>query len=178
MRELTFQGFLASYVKSLSLNDTLNIRVLAAEAAEKNPRLREPLVLYALLYQKEHLLRRAMELQGVAWDGDGLLQHYDGNTVLEALQKEDLLPQEYVKVWKSYVARHDRFSTEEETKRLIGEKIAALRKERRISNYRIYTDLRLNPGNVNAWLKHGHSDKVSLETARNILRYVKNYQKN
>lgn len=37
------------------------------------------------------------------------------------------------------------------------------------------TDLRLNPGNLNAWLKHGNSDKVSLETARRTLRYVEAY---
>ena len=43
---------------------------------------------------------------------------------------------------------------------------------RRFSNYRIYTDLHLNPGNLNAWLKHGDCGKVSLKTARSVLRYA------
>ena len=33
-------------------------------------------------------------------------------------------------------------------------------------------DLQLNPGNVNAWLKHGNSEKLSLNNARMMLRYV------
>lgn len=44
-----------------------------------------------------------------------------------------------------------------------------------VSNYRIYTDLKLNPGNLNAWLKHGDSSKVSLYTARKTLQYMENY---
>ena len=41
-----------------------------------------------------------------------------------------------------------------------------------MTNYRIYTDLKLNPGNLNAWRKHGDGDEVSLETDRRTLRYL------
>ncbi|WP_308564437.1 hypothetical protein [uncultured Faecalibacterium sp.] len=44
-----------------------------------------------------------------------------------------------------------------------------------MTNYRIYTDLRLNPGNVNAWLKHNDSSKMSLDCARQIYKYAKSY---
>ena len=40
------------------------------------------------------------------------------------------------------------------------------------TNYRIYTDLKLNPGNVNSWLKNGDSSKVSYRNAERILNYV------
>ena len=52
------------------------------------------------------------------------------------------------------------------------QKVKRLQAKSGLSNYRIYTDLKLNPGNLNAWLKHGNCDKVSLETARQTLRYM------
>ena len=39
----------------------------------------------------------------------------------------------------------------------------------RQSAYRLYTDLKLNPGNVNAWLKHNDSSKMSLDCVRQIV---------
>ena len=51
-------------------------------------------------------------------------------------------------------------------------KILRLQKAKQITNYRIYTDLKLNPGNTNAWLKHGSHEKISLNNARSILRYM------
>ena len=58
------------------------------------------------------------------------------------------------------------------TKELMRKKVKRLQEKNGVTNYRIYTDLKLNPGNLNAWLKHGDSEKVSLETARMTLRYV------
>jgi hypothetical protein len=37
---------------------------------------------------------------------------------------------------------------------------------------RPYTDLKMNPGNLNAWLKHGDGNKISLDRARDVLRYL------
>ncbi len=45
------------------------------------------------------------------------------------------------------------------------------KKLKNISNYRINTNLGLNHGNINAWLKNGECDKLSLETAGKVLRY-------
>ena len=41
MRELTFEGFLTRYVRSLSFADTNNVRKLTEEAAEENPPVEE-----------------------------------------------------------------------------------------------------------------------------------------
>ena len=53
MRELTFRGFLTQYVKQLAAEKTNSLYKLAAEAGSNNPRLREPLLLYAVYTQKE-----------------------------------------------------------------------------------------------------------------------------
>ena len=47
-----------------------------------------------------------------------------------------------------------------------------MRKEKGVSNYRIYKTLGLNPGNVNDWLKTGAGEKISLTTARKAFAYV------
>ena len=61
MKQLTFKGFLLQYVKELSYCETNDIRALAREVPEKNYRLVEPLVLYALSVGKEDYLRRVAE---------------------------------------------------------------------------------------------------------------------
>ena len=59
MRELTFRGFLTQYVRQLSEQETNSLYKLAAEAGSSNPRLREPLLLYALYSQKQDVLLQA-----------------------------------------------------------------------------------------------------------------------
>ena len=85
------------------------------------------------------------------------------------------IPFEYHKVWKSYQSRKNRAQVDDHTKELMRQKVKRLQEKNGVTNYRIYTDLKLNPGNLNAWLKQGDSDKVSLETARRTLRYVEAY---
>lgn len=51
MRKLTFEGFLKQYVAELSGVQTASVHKLADRMAE-NPRLKEPLFLYALAFNK------------------------------------------------------------------------------------------------------------------------------
>ena len=44
-----------------------------------------------------------------------------------------------------------------------------------VTDYCIYKQLELNPGNVNAFLKNGDVSKVSLDTVRKILSFVNEY---
>ena len=57
MRKLTFEGFLKQYVAELSGVQTASIHRLA-DCLSENPRLKEPLFLYALAYDKVELLLR------------------------------------------------------------------------------------------------------------------------
>lgn len=172
MRRLTFLGFLARYTRDLSYAGTNNIRELAREAAERNPRLREPLLLYALYSGKENHMLKEAERNGMGPFYDPVLPFLLPDKMTDALEK-DLLPNEYTKVWRSYLAKRDWLDADNGTKELIREKVLELQTERHVSNYRIYTDLHLNPGNVNAWLKHGDNSKISLGTARRVLDYLR-----
>lgn len=173
MRELTFRGFLTQYVKQLSAEKTNSLYKLAAEAGSNNPRLREPLFLYAVYTQKEKVLLQATKEPELHAEYNRLASLYSAERMTELLEQESpLLPAGYHKVWRSYQSRKNRVQADEYTKELMRQKVKKLQEKKGVTNYRIYTDLKLNPGNLNAWLKHGDSDKVSLETARRTLRYV------
>ena len=101
MRALTFKGFLARYVKELSREDTLDIKLLAADAASGGYRLRAPLVLYAVVSGKSARLAEAFE--GI--DGSPTLLEMLGCLTtenVEELLRNDELPEEYQKVWNAY----------------------------------------------------------------------------
>ena len=85
-------------------------------------------------------------------------------SLLENLSPE--LPEGYLKVWRSYCSVRDATLADNDTKELIHRRVLELQKEKHLTNYRLYTDLQLNPGNVNAWLKCNDSNKMSLNCAR------------
>ncbi len=175
MRELTFQGFLQKYMRDLSEQNTLNLFKLTSEAASKNPRMREPLLLYALLADKSDLLLRAAKDKKLHAEYADVMNRFDKRQMVSALQSQSRkLSPEYLKVWKSYLTEKNRTVTDNRTKELMWNKISRLQNEKRVTNYRLYTDLKLNPGNLNAYLKHGDSSKLGLDTTRKVLQYLEN----
>ena len=170
MRELTFAGFLKKYVRELSYCGGNNIYKQAMEAGSVNARLREPLFLYAAFSGKAGILRRAARKAG--WEtycGD--LWERSAEEISDALNA-GAMPAEYMKVWRSYNVKKNRHEADNESKELMRQRILELQKQSGVSNYRLYSDLKLNPGNLNAWLKNGQCDKVSLATARAVLQYL------
>ena len=175
MRELTFLGFLTRYVRQLSMSDTNGLYKLAEETSTNNPRLREPLFLYALYAQKTDLLLQATKDVELHQYYQTMLNAHSLETMNRAFTLHSLdLAEEYHKVWKSYLNVKNRNQADNHTKELMRNKVKRLQEQHKVTNYRIYTDLKLNPGNLNAWLKHGDCDKVSLDVARQTLHYVEN----
>jgi rhamnogalacturonyl hydrolase YesR len=173
VRELTFAGFLKQYVRSLSLYDTNGLYRLAAEAASHNPRLREPLFLYALFTGKEQVLLSATKTPELQREYAGLLERYARETMEQAMRENDFaLPNGYAKVYRSYLSVKNGKQRDSYTKALMRNRIVRLQREKGISTYRVYTDLRLNHGNMNAFIKHGDCSKVSLEAARSAVSYL------
>lgn len=176
MRDLTFRGFLTQYVRQLAAEETNSLYKLAAEASSSNPRLREPLFLYAVYSQKEKVLLQATKEPTLYAEYERMVSLYTADRMTELFeQASPLLPADYHKVWRSYQSRKNRGLADEHTKELMRQKVKRLQEKKGVTNYRIYTDLNLNPGNLNAWLKHGNGSKVSLKTARKTLRYVENH---
>jgi len=175
LRELSFLGFLKQYIHALSLAGLGGYYKLASEAATVNPRLREPLLLHALFSGKESVLLAAVKSTELHTEYVGILDRYDRLRMEQALQNSDpLLPDRYVKVYRSYIAVKNKHRNEEYTKSLIREQIIRLQRDTGVSTYRLYTDLQVNPGNMNAFIKHGDCSKVSLAIARSAMAYMEN----
>ena len=175
MRKLTFEGFLKQYVAELSGVQTASVHKLADRMAE-NPRLKEPLFLYALAFNKVDLLLRYTATSAVAAEYEQLSNLYSLEQMLVLLEKQSPeLPEGYRKVWRSYCSVRDAVLADNNTKELIHRRVLELQEKKKLTNYRLYTDLKLNPGNVNAWLKHNDSSKMSLDCARQIYKYARSY---
>lgn len=176
MRKLTFEGFLKQYVAELSGSQTASIHKLA-DCLQDNPRPKEPLYLYALAFDKVDLLLRYTVNSAVAAEYEQLSNRYSLTQMLLLLENQSLeLPEGYLKVWRSYCSVRDAVLADNDTKELIHRRVVELQQKKKLTNYRLYTDLKLNPGNVNAWLKHNDSSKMSLDCARQIYKYAKSYQ--
>lgn len=172
MRELTFKGFLSEYVMSLTEADRCSIRALAREAVG-NVRLRAPLYLYAAVTGRGEMLLR--EARGTALLGEyaKLSRKFDTDGLLATLREQSPeLPEEYLKVWRSYESVRDAHLRDDRMKALICQKVLRLQAEKSVSTYRVCKDLKLDNANINAWLKNNACGKVSLATAKSVLRYM------
>ena len=173
MRKLTFGGFIKQYVRALSLTNTGSLYKLAAEAASCNPRLREPLFLYALFSGKVMVLLTATKSPELRKEYADMVEQYDRQRMEQSLQDGDpLLPEGYAKIYRSYLNMKNRNENDAHTKALMRNRIIRLQREKNITNYRLYTDLHINHGNMNAFLKHGDCTKVSIDTARSAIAYL------
>ena len=173
MRELTFKGYLRQYVNALSYKKTNGLYPLAREASSNNPRLREPLLLYALFSNKSGVLLKATKDKTLLSEYTDILSRYDVLAIEKALiNGESFLPERYLRVYKSYLVASNKVQNENHTKLLIINRIKELQKEKNISTYRIYKDLNINHGNLTAFIKHADCTKLSLEKARSTLKYV------
>ena len=172
MRELTFKGFLSEYVMSLADAERCSIRALAREAVG-NVRLRAPLYLYAAVTGRTDMLPR--EVRGTVFFGEyaELSRKFNTDGLLAALKDQSAeLPEEYLKVWRSYESVRDAHLRDDRMKALICQKVLRLQAEKSISTYRVCKDLRLDNANINAWLRNNACGKVSLATAKSVLRYM------
>ena len=86
MRKLTFEGFLKQYVVELSGVQTASVHKLA-DCMTENPRLKEPLYLYALAFDKVDLLLRYTVNRAVAAEYEQLSNRYSLAQMLLLLEK-------------------------------------------------------------------------------------------
>ena len=175
MRMLTFKGFLSQYVKKLSYANSLDLEKLAAEAVHDNYRLQAPLVLYAVVHGKRELLTNLLQGDDSAKEMLDMLSTLAADSVEQQLRSGNL-PEAYQKAWNSFLVARDAPKRDEALKAVMRKKVLRLLEEKKCSNYRVYTDLKLNPGNINSWLKNGDCTKVSYHTAERVMNYVLQFQ--
>lgn len=164
MRHLTFNKFLEQYLADISGQSSFSIHKLA-KLSKKNIRITDPLILYCLLHDKMEIYNK----------------YCDYNRDLECLNKNNYLDDKYSdyafqKIYQSYLRKINIPKYDLQTKALIRDNIINMMNEKNISKYRVYTDLSLNPGNINDYLTNGNSKKVSLDIVKKIYNYCRNYR--
>jgi hypothetical protein len=185
MRRPVFSRWIKKQVQEIAGVDSLNLRRLAAAAQKDKPRLIEPLLLYAItagytdrlisfIYQDD--IRESYEqvlstIKGIY--GDLGLIDFEG--IALSGQFENTMPREYGKFLASYRTSYNRPETTRDSKRMRWERSRKLQLEKGVSAADIYRALGLNAGNVNAYLKYGDTDKVSLQNANDIMNYLYQY---
>lgn len=63
---------------------------------------------------------------------------------------------------------------DEHIKALMIDKIIKLKETKHISNYRIYTELGINAGNFNDFVKNRNLTRLSLNKSREVYNYLQN----
>ena len=120
------------------------------------------------------MLRRSLAENNCGKEILKLLDELETSGPEEALRSEPLYD-EYRKVANSFRAEAERPANNEQLKDAMRSRILEMQRAKNCSNYRIYTDLKLNPGNINDWLKNGDSKKVSYRTAERIVSYLMSF---
>jgi DNA-binding CsgD family transcriptional regulator len=174
MRKLSFTGFLKHYVTYLTDSDTRSVHMLARLAASNRPRATEPLFLYAVMAGRLPLLLQAARGTHLENDYSTLASLFPTpDLLLKALRDDDdRLALRYHKVYRSYLTQVSKTDTDRQASLLMRERTLEEMRKKGLSKYRVYTDLGLNPGNVNTYLKNANVTAVSRKTARAILDYV------
>ncbi len=175
MRELTFQGFLKNYIRTLSDTSTLSISRLAKEVLPNKSRIAEPLYLYAVIIGDNDRLAKLTSVAYYKSEFEDLNSSFTTREkLLDALEKNSsTIPPRYQKVFNTYVAQKNRINTDREYCLSARNTIRNLQQELHVTNYRLYKDLELNPGNVNNYLRNGTVAHISRATVQKILNYLR-----
>lgn len=171
MRQLTFEGYLSSYVQHLAGRKTLSLSKLMG-LAESEPRVVEPLLLWAVV--SGHADRLSRLLSGQQTLELRTLAALNERGQLESALAEDdsSLRTEYTKVWRSYTVRRDASARDAQLKLKMRDRALELEAVKGVTRYRMAKDLGLNPGNLHAFLTQAKTSKLSLERAYELVNYL------
>ena len=177
MRKYTFPRFLKMHIRTLTEKNTNSIHMLVDEACAGNKKVKAPLALYAMCYDKTHLILRFITNEELRREYENIFANYDKESIAKALaEKSDALPAEYHDVWEAYeyCRDHHEHDAEKEKMRL---EIKKLQAEKSISIYRMCLDTDIKQANVNSWLKHGNPNLISKKVASKLLEYMRSVEK-
>lgn len=179
MRELSFLGFLKRYLQVLGETDTMSIKKLAQEVLPKKRRIAEPLYLYAVLTGQQERLVKVVNSEYYKKEYRNLTENFSSKEkLMEALARNDgTVPTRYQKPYNSYLKVKSMPVVDKEYCIKAREVVLDLQQKLGITNYRLYTDLNLNPGNINDYLKNATVAHISRETVDRILEYLRNHEK-
>ncbi|MCL1848040.1 MAG: hypothetical protein FWF91_08810 [Coriobacteriia bacterium] len=173
MSRLTFVGWLKLELVRMSGGRATSLHKLAIQAQEDNPRLAEPLLLFAMETGAAARLMSYISDRQIEGEYREILELCRNGSILELEEDEESnLPWSYQKLLSNWRSAEGKAQRIENSKRLRLERSLQLMKEKHVTNAQVYQALRLNPGNTNAYLKHRDTSKLSLENTTRIMKYL------
>ena len=176
MRKMLFENYLLRYAQELTGSASTSLKKLLDLSLNGYSRAFEPIFLLFVLKGRGEsaweLLKKTPYKDSTQYI---LSKSPDESALMQLLAEENddnasLL--RYRRVFQAYQNTLNKLSVDREASLIMRDKMLPLMKKKGLSNYRVYTDLGLNPGNVNSFLKNGDASRVSRETARKMLSFV------
>ena len=167
MRQLSLGGFLDRYIRELSGFERIDIAEMARCADTTEPRLKEPLVIYTSLKRPAATARKL-------FINTSLLEEYE-KFFTDTDYSEDFfngLPDNYRKLYRSYLSVRSENDTEKQLKNLYRDKILNLKATQSVTDYRICKTFGINHGNFHAFLYQGKTENISLQKIRCIYDFL------
>ncbi|MBR2836083.1 MAG: hypothetical protein IKE43_10325 [Coriobacteriales bacterium] len=169
---LTFKGFLRSYVRELTGRETDSLKILCASVAKKTPTAKEALMVFAAIQHKAHYLAKLAHNTWMETEYVEIADKIDAFKDVETFLQSHDAPERYRKVWNSFIAKRDAIQADRRIIAIMRDKTLEALDTLNITIYQICQELGLNKGNVYAYINSGDTSKVSRDTARRILQYV------
>jgi len=173
MKLKTFKSFLVDYVKDMNPEGSLSL-FKNEKYTHKDKRLLNVYSFYVLFNSnvEKTLLNKKERLPELYDMYESYKEKYKGFTYENLYKKVDMLDDfdELKQLYNSY--KNLVINKNLLLKKMYHRKIINIKKEKSISNYRIYTDLKLNHGNTNDYLKNEKYGKLSINNVKSILEYV------
>lgn len=173
MKTKTFMSFLRKYAKDMNPEQSLSL-FKNEKYVKSDTRLLNVYSFYVFFDQdvRDTLLQKKDKLQKLYKKYEEYNSKYDGVDLnnleqkVKSLDSFDELNQLYTS-YKNLVVNKNIVQ-----KNLYHKIIMQTIKEKNISNYRIYTDLNLNQGNTNDYLRNKRFEKLSIDNIKKIANYV------
>lgn len=161
MNKIKFVNYLKQYLLYVSKKETLSVHSLYKES-KRNARIIDPLILYCVFNGKTLILNKYTNQYAYLY-----------NDLLDCkFNFEKFKEYSFVKIYDSYCHKINQVKYDNKIKSQMRKNIILLQKEKHISTYRLYSDLHLNHGNVNSFIKNNDLSKLSLENVEKITNYL------
>lgn len=173
MKTKSFMSFLQDYVKSMNPEHSLSL-FKTEKYVDSDLRLLNLFSFYVLLNKDvtNTLLQKKDKLPKLYEKYVSYKKLYNNVTLDNLEEKVKTLDSfdELKQVYTSYL--NLMVNKNLVLKKLYHQKILKIKLEKNISNYRIYTDLKLNQGNTNDFLKNKKFEKLSVMNVKKIADFV------
>ncbi len=175
---LTFLGFLRGYCRELTGLQTDSLSKLCHAAATKQPAAAEAVMTFAAAKGKARYLLSLAKGTRLEKEYSKICSSLLRHKKVETWVQSDSAPDRYRKIWFAYQSKKGSAANDRRVILLMRSKTLEAMDETGLTTYRLCKELNLNMGNVYAYLGKADPTKVSRGTARKIMEFTLQAERN